>query len=84
MAHNGDMEDLDNNLPESDSILKKKLDTEFPLSGGETEQDWEQATKDTEEDDIEEDDTEEDTEDAPEFKRRLDTEFPLSGGEPGE
>ena len=82
MALNSNMEDLGNNQPESDKILKKKLDTEFPLSGGETEQEWELAINDTEEDDV--DDGEEATEDKTEFKRKLNTEFPLSGGEPGE
>ena len=69
--------------PEEKEIFKKKLNTEFPLSGGETEEEWENATEGIEDDEEEDEeiDEEEDKQDTAEFKRRLDTEFPLSGGE---
>jgi len=53
---------------EEKQILKKKLATEFPLSGGETDAEWFAITEDT-------------PEEKKVFKRKLDTEFPLSGGE---
>lgn len=56
----------------------QKLDTEFPLSGGETEEDFESV------DDKEEDETGEEKADKSKktsFFDDLDTEFPLSGGE---
>ena len=61
-----------------DSITERiqKLDTEFPLSGGETEEDFESI-----------DDTEDSIEEKKEdhhhtsFRDDLETEFPLSGGE---
>ena len=53
-----------------DDDFMKNLDTVYPLSGGE------------EDDDMETDeDMEDDEEDDEEFKESLDTEFPLSGGE---
>ena len=72
-------ENANNDPNNGDGIFKKKLDTEFPLSGGETEEDWKIATSDL----LEDDDTIDDNEevDEKEFKRRLNTEFPLSGGE---
>ena len=52
----------------------QKLDTQFPLSGGETEEDFESATgKDEETDEKEHTKTS--------FREDLDSEFPLSGGE---
>jgi len=63
---------------EEKTIFTTKIDTEFPLSGGETEEDWKQATEDVTEND---DELEDDEADQAEFERRLDTEFPLSGGE---
>ena len=69
----------DNQQNEQDknkSILKEKLETEFPLSGGETEEEWQAAIHDADEND---ETTEQD--EKKELKRRLNTEFPLSGGE---
>ena len=54
-----------------DDDFIKNLDTEYPLSGGEAD-----------DDDLETDEhMEDDEEDDEEFKESLDTEFPLSGGE---
>lgn len=41
--------DLNTNEDEKkreDELFQEKLETEFPLSGGETEEDWEKATGD--------------------------------------
>jgi hypothetical protein len=53
----------------------QKLDTEFPLSGGETEEDFENA------DDSEEGGENEEQTTKTSFNDDLETEFPLSGGE---
>ena len=53
-----------------DDDFMKNLDTEYPLSGGEEDEDMET-----------DEDMEDDEEDDEEFKESLDTEFPLSGGE---
>jgi len=82
MAHTTNADDLNVNNAGNESenelkdkeILKKKLATEFPLSGGETESEWSIAIGDV----TGEDDT---VEEKKEFKRTLNTEFPLSGGE---
>ncbi len=50
-----------------------KLDTEFPLSGGETDEDLEQA--------LEDDGKKPENHERTSFVSDLDTEFPLSGGE---
>jgi hypothetical protein len=88
------LEEEQNSTPEIENredlvdreVLKSKLETEFPLSGGETEADWEAVTnttsEDTTEEETEEDEIEEDVKpDEQEFKRRLEDEYPLSGGE---
>ena len=60
---------------EDKKILRKKLSTEFPLSGGETDMELSAIFGSGSED------TEDEAEEKQEFKRRLDVEFPLSGGE---
>lgn len=63
-----------------DDEFFRNLDTEFPLSGGETDDDdTDENEQDNDEDEKEEDD--EDEKEDEEFKHQLDTEFPLSGGE---
>jgi len=60
----------------------QKLDTEFPLSGGETEEDFE-SVDDSEEEDADDDKGAKKSEEHhhTSFKDDLETEFPLSGGE---
>ena len=54
-----------------DDEFIKNLDTEYPLSGGENEDDTDEGEE-----------TEEETDE--EFTKHIDTEFPLSGGETDE
>ena len=58
-----------------DDEFIQNLDTSFPLSGGENDEDLEN------DEDEDNDKDENDDEDDEEFKENLETEFPLSGGE---
>ena len=72
---NENVNNPEENKEEHKSWLQKALeqeDTDFPLSGGEEDEDLDDG----------EDDEESDTEDTESsFKEDLDTDFPLSGGE---
>lgn len=75
MGYNDERAEQNKDQSSNDGILKQKLDTEFPLSGGETEGEWEQATTSTDK---------ETPEDTAGFSRRAATGLPLSEAEPGE
>ena len=68
-------QEVNNQESQSDDNFRGRLDTAFPLSGGETDEDLRSGTDD--------DDEEEERENSI-FRHRLDIAFPLSGGETDE